>query len=731
MKRIKHKVICALACAMFLLPFGEAGRGFAQNYPIQITAQLATPFSGFIPDYSTPGNENLKLLVFFTDFTKPSYNIKLKLKITGQGITIQSKNYYYYGPVSVQPGIPLEIGGSDLAGLLNPSNLDFSGITAQHYQNNTLPEGYYNICFTAYDYNNPVPIQVSNQSCAFGCMVLSDPPFLNLPQCESTAAVATPQNLMFQWTAMNLSSPNSFNNTLYDFELYEMHPSTQSPGNVIQTLPPIYQTTTSFTFVNYGITEPQLYVGTKYVWRVRARDQSNRDVFKNQGYSQLCTFTYGNTLSQLDSNSLKLTLQGSALTYRLAKYNWDSLSIYTSYQLQYRKQGTSNWFPVYTIIRTSTVNNLEPENTYEARVKGISADGDGPWSNIVTITTPAKPIIACGQGGVPPLAANFIPLTTGKTSQTWNIGQFDMLVTQLDNPNNPTGKYSGYGKITIPFMLGLNLRGKFTDISVNDAMEVVQGEVEIISNGIDAWTEETLMNNLEEINYTYNGDVDSIYVDGNGSVVIIDENGTTTTQTPNNFPYVVQDSNGDKFTINADGSVTHQTGIPQINLSPDQKEVYRMALNKLRNDFPLSTISQLFQQKQQKETSLNNYLTNTTGIDVSQLPTTNNADDVILTADNGTVSDYIPSSPEIDYKTTEFNYLLAKVCNFFSKSTLINGDYNLLANYIIINSKQSYQYIADELQNGTTKDEIADTVKTEIKLFIEKTIKEYTFAKPN
>ncbi|MES2396719.1 MAG: hypothetical protein V4549_11980, partial [Bacteroidota bacterium] len=252
---------------VFLLVLGWGGASFAQNYPIQITTQLAPPFSGFIPDYSTPGNQNLKLLVVFTDFTKPSYNIKLKLQITGQGITIQSKSYYYSGPTTLQPGIPIEISGSDLSGLLNSANLDFSGINAQQYQTNALPEGYYNICFTAYDYNNLTPIQVSNQSCAFGWMVLSDPPFLNLPFCESTVSVNTPQNMMFQWTAMNMNSPNSANTTLYDFELYEVRPGSQSPGNIIQTLPPIYQATTPFTFLNYGITEPQLYYGMQYVWR--------------------------------------------------------------------------------------------------------------------------------------------------------------------------------------------------------------------------------------------------------------------------------------------------------------------------------------------------------------------------------------------------------------------------------------------------------------------------------
>lgn len=715
--KFKIKLIVFAIWLIGSLPFGEGWGGacFAQNYPIQITAQLATPFSGFIPDYSTPGNENLKLLVLFTDFTKPSYNIKLKLKITGQGITIQSKNYYYYGPVSVQPGIPLEISGSELAGLLNASNLDFSGITPQHYQNNTLPEGYYNICFTAYDYNNPVPIQVSNQSCAFGWMVLSDPPFLNLPQCESSTAITTPQNMMFQWTSMNLSSPNSFNNTLYDFELYEIHPSTQSPGNIIQTLPPIYQTTTSFTFVNYGITEPQLYVGSKYVWRVRARDQSNRDVFKNQGYSQLCTFTYGNTLSQLDSNLLKLTLQGTALTYRLAKYTWDSLSIYTSYQLEYRKQGTSNWFLVNTNTRNSIVNNLEPQNTYEARVKGINADGDGPWSNVVIITTPAKPDIACGQSGIAPLMTNFKPLAFGKTSQVWNIGQFDMVVTQLDNPNNPTGKYSGYGKIAIPFLLNTNLRGKFTNITVNEEMEVVQGKVEIVSNGIDAWTANQWQAAYHyDDTYIYNGCIDSIFVSA-GSITIMNCAGTSTT-VPNDYNggLLIQDSNGNQWVVNSDGAVIPVVGgglLPNssVPLTVDEMSILKQAMALIRNQYDMQKITDLSNTYNSEKSDLDNHITQQR----QPYPTQTTE------AGDGGYIGYLPlttiptdagTTLNIAFKNAEIDLNMGKVLFIFSRENNTDEELNFIGNYLTVNSKTYKMFVADQLAANKTQAQIAADV---------------------
>jgi hypothetical protein len=706
------------------------GNGYAQIYPVQVTTQLAPPFSGYLSDYTTPGNQNLKLLVLFSDFTKPTYSIKLKLKISGQGITIQSKSYFYSQSFSVQPGVPLEISGSDLAELLNTNNLDFNGISIKQYEEKkALPEGFYNICFTAYDNNNPTQIQVSNESCAAGWMVLSDPPFLNLPMCGSTIKTIDPQNVFFQWTPMNLTSPNSAMNTVYDFELYEIKPGTQSPGNIIQTLPPIYKITTPLTFVNYGMTEPQLYPSMEYVWRVRAHDESNRDLFKNQGYSQICTFTYGNKFNAIDSNALKLNLKGEPLSYRMIKYSWDSLDIFSSYELEYRKQGGANWFPVYTSTNTTVVNNLEPQATYEAHVRGVAQEGMGPWSNTVTITTPAKPIIVCGQSSVPPSMDNFKPLKAGKKGQVWTVGQFDMLVTRLESENDPGGSYSGYGKIEVPFLLGLNLHGKFSNILMNEEMVMVQGEITIVSQGIDVFTK--FLDNQTKVDTTYNGDIDSVYVGPDGKIVIIDKNGTKTDLTPDKLPYVIQDSNGDKYTIGTDGKIVKQAGIPTVALTDDQKNVYKEALKKLKAENSESKLSELKDDQEQKSKAFDEYLTTTLGVDVQKVSPSNSSDDDIILIPLDETGSTKEISEESDFKKAEFEYLLARVCRSFSKSTLIEADYNLLANYIIINEKKSHLYIADELKIGKPVNEIAEVVKDEIRKFIAAILTENTFGKPH
>ena len=559
--KIKHIFILLIISSS---PLGKLGRAFAQTYPVQITAQLQPPFSGYIPDYTTPGNQNLKLLILFTDFAKPVYNIKLRIKISGQNVTIQSKSYYYTGPFTLQPGIPIELSGSDLNGLLATNNLDFSGISIQQYnQQKVLPEGAYNICFTAYDFNNLTPIQVSNESCAFGWMLLSDPPFLNLPMCGSTTITSNPQNVLFQWTPMNLSSPNSAFTTEYDFELFEIIPGTQSAGNIVQTLPTIYKITTPLTFVNYGITEPVLNSGMEYVWRVRARDITGRDVFKNKGYSQQCTFHYGSVLSQIDSSTLKLNLKGNVVTHRVLHYNWDSLSVFTSYKLEYRKLGGTNWFPLNTTERGTVVNNLEPENTYEARVKGIHSEGEGLWSNTVTLTTPAKPVIVCGQGIVINPTAQFKPLTNGMMGQIWDIGQFEMIVTHLDVSNNPSGSYSGYGKIQIPFMLNLNLKGKFSNILVNDEIQVVQGKVEIVTIGIDTWLQQwpAPAGWNQNDNLGVNGTINTVDT-SNGSILVngnvVGTKGTNTT---------ITGSDGTIYYVSTNGTVTSSDGTPGAPVS--------------------------------------------------------------------------------------------------------------------------------------------------------------------
>lgn len=545
------KYFCYMILQVMLLP----GSALSQNYPVQITAQLAPPFSGYIGDYASAGEEKLRLLCLFTDFTKPQYNIKLKIAIQGQGITIQSKPYFFDGPHTLEPGVPLQLSGSDLFNLLNTQNLDFSGISKTQYeQKKVLPEGFYSICITAYDFNNPTPIQVSNTACAQAWMVLSDPPFLNLPACASTVAVTSPQQQTFSFTQMNMGSPNSAANTEYVFELWEIRPQGAVANNVVQSTPPVYSHTTSLTLVNYGITEPPLLPGMQYAWRVKARDISGRDLFKNNGYSQVCTFTYGSAFDGLEIN---FNLHAQAVSQRQIKVWWDSIATFTSYKLEFRKAGSGgNWFPVSTANCRTRILDLEPHTTYEFRVQGLSAEYTTPFSAPVNATTLPVPDYQCGELPSFPVT-NFAPLKQANTKMIWQVGQFEMHVTQLVNTLSPNGQYSGYGEIRMPFINDVYC--SFDKITVSDEHIVVQGKVHAVTTGIENWVNTNSMGTVQdgtaepEIHTNIPLTTGDIQVNTNNGTVVI--GGATYTYTPAGT--TIADSNGNLFIVTADGQVIH------------------------------------------------------------------------------------------------------------------------------------------------------------------------------
>lgn len=589
MKRLLN--IIALLLFLKLIPFGKTNVNvFAQTYPVTLNTQLTPPFTGYLQDYSAIGSEKLKVMLLFNDFSKPNYQVKLKIKIEGQGIIIQSKPYYFEGPFTIEPGIPLMLSGSDLDGLLSTSHLDFSGINPSQYdQRKVLPEGFYSICITAYDYNNPNNIVLSNTSCAYGLMVLNDPPYLNLPQCGQAISTTNPQQLIFNWTPVNQASPNSAGQTEYAFELFEIRPPGQNPNNIVQTLPPVYTETTSVSTLNYGIAATPLIYGMEYVWRVKAIDPSGRDLFKNNGYSQICTFTWG---TSYQGANLNLNLSAQTLTHRQLKAQWDSIPLYQNYKLEYQKvNGTSSWFPLNTTNARSRISSLEPNTDYKLRVSGQLSDGTyGPVSNEVTVRTSPLPSYNCGETMPPINNGNFSPLTSATAGMIWDVGQFEIVVTSLQNPMSANGMYSGMGRVQVGFAGGIPFPVTFQNITVSNDMRVVSGQVDIISKGIDHWLNQQnagyFIAGNDETEYHSNSSNPDITVNqGNGTINIDGQNVALDTEYGN----TITDADGDIYAVTPDGQVINignegppipqnqkyiNTAVGKADFSPAKNQLY-------------------------------------------------------------------------------------------------------------------------------------------------------------
>jgi len=521
---------------------------FSQIYPVQASAQLIPPHSGYLPDYADPSSEKLKVILQFNDFTVSQYNIRLKIEIKGNGFSLTTKPFFNPPPLALQPGVPLLLSGTDLAPYLNSTNLDFSGLNlAQYEQKMALPEGFYSICIKAYDYYNSNNIQVSNEACAQAWFTYSDPPFLNFPLCNKVITPQIPQNIIFQWTPINLGSPNSALNTEYEFALWEMRPdSNANPNQVVLNTAPVFSTTTNHTTFNYGITETPLNLYMKYAWKVRARDITGRDWFKNNGWSQICTFTYGDPKKVL-GDAIGLTLTAQGISHRLGLCNWNKQSLFTKYTLQVRKQGTNNWFDYPTTEGSEKITNLEPSTDYEARVRGGGNGLVGDWSNTAPFKTLPEPLYACNDQTqyADVLAAKPLPLEKALPGLIIQSGQFEVVASSMV-PNGMPGWYGGKGYATV---FGKRVPVKFDNIFINDNNRHLIGNIEAVTKGIKGWLSQWDVKEAQE-NATYvNAAIDSIYF-YNGKICITTKNGIECFDFPEDANVlVIRDEEGNEYIV--------------------------------------------------------------------------------------------------------------------------------------------------------------------------------------
>lgn len=689
------------------------GNLYAQIFPIQLSTQLIPPYSGYLADYADPVTEHLRVLIQLNDLTQPQYDIRLKFVISGNGFTISTSSNYYPPPYTLTPALPYLLSGNDLAPYLNSAHLEFNGITAQQYEQlQHLPEGFYTICVTAYDYWNPAHMQVSNEACASAWFTLSDPPLLNLPACGTNIIPQNPQQLTFSWTPLSIGSPYSVG-TEYDFELYEIRPDGTDPNIVVHNSPPVFTSTTTMTLLNYGISEPPLNTGMGYAWRVRARDVGGRDLFRNGGWSAVCSFTYGSSASTL-GNAIHLTLQAQATSHRQGRCWWNGASVLDHYLLQVRKLGRTDWFDYNTSATEQKVNDLEPATTYETRLKGSGPGNvETDWSDTVTFTTGPEPQYNCNEQNILPDLLQAQPLLTAQTGMIFKIGQFEMTV-QTIQPNGPPGWYKGTGWIAAlgPFTVNVG----FENIFVNDNHTVTQGLVVALSDGIGNWLQQWEHNYVYDDSYAYSGHIDSLYVDESGHIVIVDENGNTSTL---NEDYegglLITDSDGNQWIVNSDGSVTYVGGggLLPVNTQPltaDELDILRKAMQLIRSEFNAAHLGQLAQAVEQSGQAFAQHLSqqqqtlpangNSTNSAIEEYPAQ------LISSTSGSTGE--PAlAPQVNYRTAEIAYNEGRLLARFSREANTDNELNFIGHYLTVGSKPYKTFITEELAKNRTHDAIA------------------------
>ncbi|WP_025741308.1 fibronectin type III domain-containing protein [Aquimarina pacifica] len=538
----------------FLLLF-SCGLITAQIYPVQVTPQLIPPHSLKLSDYQTTASEKLFVNLLLTDVNEIGRRVRLKMKIQGQGLNIETIDFVSgASPIFLDGGINTRLSNLDLRPYFDLNNLQ--GISPQQYSE-TLPEGSYNFCFEVYDYLSGQLFSRQN-SCFNVYLLLNDPPFLNLPNTGDLITAQNPQNIIFNWTPRHLNATN----VQYEFTLKELWDTGMNPQAAFVVSPALYQTTTLATTLLYGPAETQLLEDKTYGWQVRAivsDGVSETSVFRNNGNSEIYYFNY-----QADCKAPEFIISQAQNSQTVA-ITWQT-SEHLRYETQYRKKGYTDdddWFTSYAYNPETTIRNLEGGTTYEFRVGGeCTPNGGFAFSQTQEFTTPTEEETAYYNCGVLPEIeiTNQDPLQNIGVNEIFTAGDFPVTVKEISGSN---GVYSGWGYISVPYLALVKIRVEFDSITINSDYQLTNG---IVKTSYDAnWEGIANIDDAIEEVFGDTGDIDKfdastidiayVEVDENGNVTLIDEQGVAH-PIETDTPVVITDANGDQWTVDEAGNVT-------------------------------------------------------------------------------------------------------------------------------------------------------------------------------
>ncbi|MGB4774869.1 MAG: fibronectin type III domain-containing protein, partial [Daejeonella sp.] len=412
-----------------------------------------------------------------------NYPCRLRFKLEGFGITIQNKNDFYVQPFYLNPGELVTFSGSDLEPYFNPKNLVFQGLDLNSFSRSggKLPEGVYRISVEVLDYYQRSV--VSNAGSTVLSVFLSYPPIINSPLQNSKVQALEPQNVIFQWVPRHTGSINAAYNVAYNFRLVELIPADRDPNDAIRSTRPLFETVTDQTILLYGPAEPALTAGNSYAVQVQAVEADGKDVFANNGNSEVVRFTYGdkcdlplNVLAQLnDPNSLKFT--------------WDALPLQQAFIIRYREadKQTAEWFEQETYTPQYIAQGLRPGKTYEYQVKAQCMNGYGDYTQIQQFQMPDEKLsqgdFVCGKQSESAKPDKKQLLDVLLSGNVFTAGDFGVTVTSVTASQN--GRFSGTGTITVPVLANLQFNVLFNKISINSKYQLVDGVVKVGVQGLE------------------------------------------------------------------------------------------------------------------------------------------------------------------------------------------------------------------------------------------------------
>lgn len=474
--------IFSLLLLLYLLPISVAAQG--TSFPVTAAVQSLPPFAPNFSNWADPINNKLGVTLLLNDREQPGYQVRLRLTISGQGITVRSRTDWPARPITLTYGIPTQLSSADLQEYFRLENLDFIGYSQQAYLNNGgLPEGVYSLCVEAIDFIRSSEEAASDKACTFIQAQLLDPPVVLSPTGNQTPI--NPQSLLVQWQARHTATFI----TNYRVEIYDMDPSSNFTAEQIYTFQqPFLETELAgITTTLIDASFPLLESGRQYLLRVQAIAPMNANVFKNAGYSEPIFFRYG--LDCLPPAGLSVNVQ----SYDRVRVSWSPSPGATGYVVRYReKNPNANWYEGATTSNFLQIEQLISNTEYEVQIQAECGGVPGTFGSVYSFTTETRPVVSsdnfpdCGvEVASLPLPSNQTDITTLSFSDTILVGRFPMRIMEVQPSSSVPGRWDGLGHIYLEW-LGRRINCVFKDLGVNTDRVVYQGEVVAVDNGLES-----------------------------------------------------------------------------------------------------------------------------------------------------------------------------------------------------------------------------------------------------
>lgn len=259
---------------------------------VNISIQILPPYPTKFTDYASKPH---LMVISVTNASTTNKKIQLRGAVTGDnGIVIRVRpSYKSTSAIELGPGQTRMLNGNDISYFFDYNKLEYSGITQSDFINKGgLPEGRYQLCIRAFDYDSNSPISAEEPAgCSNSFSVASlEPPIILSPRDEEVISSAAGQIIPLRWNTPVGTPPG----IQYKIRIVEVL-GNRNPNDAMMSArqPYFYEKDVMTNMEIFNPASPQLTPGRKYAMMVQAIDPSNNAVFRNQGKSEVISFVYG------------------------------------------------------------------------------------------------------------------------------------------------------------------------------------------------------------------------------------------------------------------------------------------------------------------------------------------------------------------------------------------------------------------------------------------------------